>query len=123
MLLHIDKMLLLKREANTPAYLDVQALGRFAGDLIRGHSGRQRSPRVLATRRGPSCETEGGQGGCQPIQENASRKVEGSNHGTGKVFHLVVSLKWLLTKSLACSTLNCVSEMQFIIRTPVFHLW
>ena len=58
--LHIDRMLLLKREANTPAYLDVQALGRFAGDLIRGHSGRQRSPRVLATRRGPSCETDGG---------------------------------------------------------------
>ena len=45
---------------------------------------------------------------CQPSQDDASRKVEGSNHDTGKVFHLEISVKWLLTKSLACSTVNCV---------------
>ena len=45
---------------------------------------------------------------CQPSQDDASRKVEGSNPDTGKDFHLEISVKWLLTKSLACSTVNCV---------------
>ena len=70
-------------------------------------------PRVLSTRRGTPCETEGGQlpqGGCQPSQEDESWKVEGSNHKASKVFHLKISIKWLLAKSPACSTLNCVCD-------------
>ena len=40
-----------------------------------------------------------------------SRKVAGFNHGSGKVFHLKVSFKELLTKTLACSALRCVRSI------------
>ena len=62
-------------------------------------------------------------GDCKSSQEYVSRKEAGFNHGSGKVFHLKVPIRLLLTKTWACSALRCLCEKHFNVLSPALHLW
>ena len=62
-------------------------------------------------------------GDCKSSQEYVSQKEAGFNHGSGKVFHLKVPIRELLTKTWACSALRCLCEKHFKVLSPALHLW